>query len=234
MSEAVKQKILLVEDDPSFGGLMRDFLRMNDLEVELCTDGEMGREAFHRERFDLCILDVMMPKLDGFSLATEIKKVNRDVPIIFLTAKTLRDDVLKGYQIGADDYVTKPFDSEILLMKVNAILKRNASQNAREKQSVFRLGDFEYKHSTRELVHPSAGTAKLSPKEGELLRMLLVAQDTVMPRSLALKSIWKDDNYFTGRSMDVYVTKLRKYLSADTRIEIRNIHSEGFMLTVNE
>lgn len=234
MSDTLKQKILLVEDDPSFGGLMRDFLRMNDLEVELCTDGEMGREAFHRDRFDLCILDVMMPKLDGFSLASEIKKVNRDIPIIFLTAKTLREDVLKGYQIGADDYVTKPFDSEILLMKVNAILKRNASQNAREKQTVFRLGDFEYKHSTRELIHPTAGTSKLSPKEGELLRMLLVAQDSVMSRSLALKSIWKDDNYFTGRSMDVYVTKLRKYLTPDPRIEIRNIHSEGFMLTVNE
>jgi len=234
MSEALKSKILLVEDDPSFGGLMRDFLRMNDLDVELCTDGEMGRETFYRERFDLCILDVMMPKMDGFTLATEIKKMNKDIPVIFLTAKTLREDVMKGYQIGADDYITKPFDSEILLMKVNAILKRNASQNAREKQSVFRIGDFEYKHSTRELVHPTAGTAKLSPKEGDLLRMLLVAQDSVMSRSLALKTIWKDDNYFTGRSMDVYMTKLRKYLAPDSRIEIRNIHSEGFMLTVNK
>lgn len=234
MSEALKSKILLVEDDPSFGGLMRDFLRMNDLDVELCTDGEMGREMFYRERFDLCILDVMMPKMDGFTLATEIKKMNKDIPVIFLTAKTLREDVMKGYQIGADDYITKPFDSEILLMKVNAILKRNASQNAREKQSVFRIGDFEYKHSTRELVHPTAGTAKLSPKEGDLLRMLLVAQDSVMSRSLALKTIWKDDNYFTGRSMDVYMTKLRKYLAPDSRIEIRNIHSEGFMLTVNK
>lgn len=234
MSEALKSKILLVEDDPSFGGLMRDFLRMNDLDVELCTDGEMGRETFYRERFDLCILDVMMPKMDGFTLASEIKKMNKDIPVIFLTAKTLREDMMKGYQIGADDYITKPFDSEILLMKVNAILKRNASQNAREKQSVFRIGDFEYKHSTRELVHPTAGTAKLSPKEGDLLRMLLVAQDSVMSRSLALKTIWKDDNYFTGRSMDVYMTKLRKYLAPDARIEIRNIHSEGFMLTVNK
>lgn len=234
MSEALKSKILLVEDDPSFGGLMRDFLRMNDLDVELCTDGEMGRETFYRERFDLCILDVMMPKMDGFTLAAEIKKMNKDIPVIFLTAKTLREDVMRGYQIGADDYITKPFDSEILLMKVNAILKRNASQNAREKQSVFRIGDFEYKHSTRELVHPTAGTAKLSPKEGDLLRMLLVAQDSVMSRSLALKTIWKDDNYFTGRSMDVYMTKLRKYLAPDSRIEIRNIHSEGFMLTVNK
>lgn len=234
MNTTSKQKILLVEDDPSFGGLMRDFLRMNDLDVELCTDGEAGREMFHKDKFDLCILDVMMPKMDGFTLATEIKKINRDIPVIFLTAKTLREDVLKGYQIGADDYITKPFDSEILLMKVNAILKRNASQNAREKQSIFKLGEFEYKHSTRELMHPVAGTAKLSPKEGELLRMLLVAQDNVMPRSLALKSIWKDDNYFTGRSMDVYITKLRKYLSADSRIEIRNIHSEGFMLMVNK
>lgn len=234
MSEALKSKILLVEDDPSFGGLMRDFLRMNDLDVELCTDGEMGRETFYRERFDLCILDVMMPKMDGFTLAAEIKKMNKDIPVIFLTAKTLREDMMKGYQIGADDYITKPFDSEILLMKVNAILKRNASQNAREKQSVFRIGDFEYKHSTRELVHPTAGTAKLSPKEGDLLRMLLVAQDSVMSRSLALKTIWKDDNYFTGRSMDVYMTKLRKYLAPDSRIEIRNIHSEGFMLTVNK
>lgn len=234
MSEALKSKILLVEDDPSFGGLMRDFLRMNDLDVELCTDGEMGRETFYRERFDLCILDVMMPKMDGFTLAAEIKKMNKDIPVIFLTAKTLREDMMKGYQIGADDYITKPFDSEILLMKVNAILKRNASQNAREKQSVFRIGDFEYKHSTRELVHPTAGTAKLSPKEGDLLRLLLVAQDSVMSRSLALKTIWKDDNYFTGRSMDVYMTKLRKYLAPDARIEIRNIHSEGFMLTVNK
>jgi DNA-binding response OmpR family regulator len=229
-----KSKILLVEDDPSFGGLMRDFLKMNDLDAELCTDGEQGREAFHRERFDLCILDVMMPKIDGFSLATEMKKINPDIPILFLTAKTLREDVLKGYQIGADDYITKPFDSEILLMKINAILKRNASQNARGKLTVFHLGDFEYKHSTRELIHPKAGTAKLSPKEGELLRMLLVSQDSVLPRSTALKTIWKEDNYFTGRSMDVYMTKIRKYLAADPRIEIRNIHSEGFMLTLKE
>ncbi|MCG9910564.1 MAG: response regulator transcription factor [Flavobacteriales bacterium] len=234
MSTTGKSKILLVEDDSSFGGLMRDFLKMNDLDVELCTDGEAGREAFFRDRFDLCILDVMMPKMDGFTLASEIKKFNPDIPVIFLTAKTLREDMVKGYKLGADDYITKPFDSEILLMKVNAILKRNTSQNAREKQTVFHIGDFEYKNSTRELVHPTAGIAKLSPKEGELLRMLLVTQDSVMPRSAALKAIWKDDNYFTGRSMDVYMTKLRKYLSHDPRIEIRNIHSEGFMLTVRE
>ncbi len=234
MNTTNKSKILLVEDDPSFGGLMRDFLKMNELDVELCVDGDQGREAFHRDRFDLCILDVMMPKTDGFTLAAEIKKINPDIPIIFLTAKTLREDVLKGYQIGADDYITKPFDSEILLMKINAILKRNTTQNAREKLSVFHIGEFEYKHSTRELSHPTAGVAKLSPKEGELLRMLLVAQDSVLPRTAALKAIWKEDNYFTGRSMDVYMTKIRKYLSADPRIEIRNIHSEGFMLTVKE
>jgi DNA-binding response OmpR family regulator len=228
-----KPNILLVEDDPSFGSLLRDFLRMNEFDVELCVDGEAGLDAFNRHSHDLCILDVMMPKKDGFSLAEEIRRKDQNIPIIFLTAKTLREDVLKGYQTGGDDYITKPFDSEILLHKVNAILKRNQSENSREKQTTFNIGTLIYHTETRDLKAPGE-TIKLSPKEGELLRLLCIHENRVLSRSKALKSIWKDENYFTGRSMDVYITKLRKFLTIDPNVEIQNIHSEGFMLTVKE
>lgn len=229
----MKSNILLVEDEAGFGTLLRDFLKMHDLEVTLCTDGEEGLETFSRSAFDLCVLDVMMPKKDGFSLAQDIKKINENTPIIFLTAKTLREDVLKGYQIGADDYITKPFDSEILLHKINAILKRNQSSKLKEKQNSFTVGTITYYTQTRDLK-TNEGTFKLSPKEGELLRLLLVNEGKVLSRSRALKTIWKEDNYFTGRSMDVYITKLRKFLAADPNVEIQNIHSEGFILTVKD
>lgn len=227
----MSEKILLVEDDAGFGPLLRDFLSMHDFDVTLCKNGEEGWKTFSSGDFDLCILDVMMPLKDGFTLAEEIKAVNAGMPIIFLTAKTLKEDMVKGYKIGADDYITKPFDSEILLLKIQAILKRGGDV-AMDKLELYTIGDFTYRSDVRELTHKSGSVQTLSPKEGDLLEMLCQYEGKVMPRSKALKDIWKNDDYFTGRSMDVYITKLRKYLVEDPRIEIRNIHSEGFIMQV--
>ena len=227
----MSDKILLVEDDAGFGPLLRDFLSMHEFDVTLCKNGEEGWQTFKNGQFDLCILDVMMPIKDGYTLATEIKEANPTMPIIFLTAKTLKEDMVKGYKIGADDYITKPFDSEILLFKIQAILKRG-SELGPDQQEEYKLGDFVYRTDVRELTYKDGSVQTLSPKEGRLLEMLCQYEGKVMPRSKALKEIWKNDDYFTGRSMDVYITKLRKYLAQDPRIEIRNIHSEGFIMQV--
>jgi len=226
-------KILLVEDDAGFGPLLRDFLIMHEYDVTLCRNGQEGWNAFQQESFELCILDVMMPVKDGFTLAEEIKQANPAMPVIFLTAKTLKEDLVKGYRIGADDYITKPFDSEILLLKIQAILKRG-QEAAPEKKQHYTIGNYTYRSDLRELTGANGSVQTLSPKEGDLLEMLCQYEGRVMPRSRALKEIWKNDDYFTGRSMDVYITKLRKYLADDPRIEIRNIHSEGFIMQVKE
>ncbi len=226
-------KILLVEDDAGFGPLLRDFLIMHEYDVTLCRNGQEGWNAFQQESFELCILDVMMPVKDGFTLAEEIKQANPAMPVIFLTAKTLKEDLVKGYRIGADDYITKPFDSEILLLKIQAILKRG-QETAPEKKQNYTIGNYTYRSDLRELTGANGSVQTLSPKEGDLLEMLCQYEGRVMPRSRALKEIWKNDDYFTGRSMDVYITKLRKYLAEDPRIEIRNIHSEGFIMQVKE
>ncbi len=231
MSE--KKRLLLVEDDPSFGTVLRDYLALNDYDVIHALDGEEGLEKYKENTFDICILDVMMPKKDGFSLAKDIKEINPDTPIIFLTAKSLKEDVLKGYQVGADDYVLKPFDSEVLLYKINVVLQRKNS-NVLEKdysQEEFVVGAFEFNSKLRSLKI-NGEQHKLSPKENELLKLLCLYKDDLMPRELALTRIWHDDNYFTSRSMDVYIAKLRKYLKPDTSIEIENIHGEGFRLTI--
>ncbi|WP_406684120.1 response regulator transcription factor [Seonamhaeicola sp. MEBiC1930] len=233
--EEIKKRILLVEDDPNFGTVLKDYLMMNDYEVTHAKNGMEGFEKFKKDDFDLCILDVMMPYKDGFTLAKEIREKNTDVPIIFLTAKTMKEDVLKGYKVGADDYLNKPFDSEVLLMKIKAIIQRKATETISDsKQFKFQIGKFDLNSKLRFLSFDGADPVKLSPKENELLRLLALHENDLMPRELALTKIWRDDNYFTSRSMDVYIAKLRKYLKLDEKVEILNIHGEGFRLVINE
>jgi len=233
--ETVNKKILLVEDDPNFGSILRDYLSMNDFDVVLAKNGMEGFEKFKKENFDICILDVMMPYKDGFTLAKEIREKDEHVPIVFLTAKTMKEDVLKGYKAGADDYLNKPFDSEVLLMKLKAILQRKSSTiSADSNQFEFKIGLFQLNSKLRFLYFNEEEPIKLSPKENELLRLLALYENDLMPRELALTKIWRDDNYFTSRSMDVYIAKLRKYLKKDPDVSILNIHGEGFRLVIKK
>ncbi len=230
-------RILLVEDDQNFGDVLRSYLEMHDYEVTLATDGEEGLERYNKGEFDLCIFDVMMPKKDGFTLAKEVREQDTEMPIIFLTAKTMKEDVLKGFKIGADDYISKPFNSEELLYRIQAILKRS-QQKADPKEEIkeFHIGKYHFNYPLRILTFDLDGTEeekiKLSPKEAQLLRMFAIHLNDILPRSEALTKIWGEDNYFTARSMDVFVTKLRKYLKQDENIEIVNIHGNGFQLLV--
>lgn len=231
--EVSNKKILLVEDDPNFGSILKDYLTMNDFDVTLAKNGMEGFEKFKKDTFDLCILDVMMPYKDGFTLAREIRDKNKEIPIIFLTAKTMKEDVLKGYKVGADDYLNKPFDSEVLLMKIKAIMQRKSSEvKAENTKFEFQIGKFNLNSKLRFLTFENDEPIKLSPKENELLKMLALYENDLMPREVALTKIWRDDNYFTSRSMDVYIAKLRKYLKADENVEILNIHGEGFRLVI--
>lgn len=223
-------KILLVEDDPSFGLVLKDYLTLNDFEVTLATDGEEGEKYFVENEYDICIFDVMMPKKDGFSLAEDVKKMDKNTPIIFLTAKNMREDILKGYQLGADDYITKPFDTELLLYKIKAILQRSANVENNE-PTVFSFSTIILDSQSRQLKVGDK-EYKLSPKENELLKLLCLYKNNFMPRETALRKIWKKDNYFTARSMDVYIAKLRKILKDDDDLEILNVHGEGFKLLV--
>ena len=225
------KKILLVEDDPNFGRILKDYLTINNYEVSLAVNGIEGFEKFNRSDFDLCILDIMMPFKDGLTLAKEIREVNELIPLIFLTAKNLKDDVLKGYKIGADDYLTKPFDSEILLAKIKSILNRKPNVNIEQNDIFeFEFGDFNLNSKLRILTHKKGESFKLSPKENQLLKMLVLNFDDLLPRDIALNKIWRDANYFTSRSMDVYIAKLRKYLDNDPSLKIINVHGEGFRL----
>ena len=228
------KKILLVEDDSNFGRILKEYLSINKYNVDLASNGIEGYEKFNRSEYDLCILDVMMPYKDGFTLAKEIREKNDQIPIIFLTAKTLKEDVLKGYKIGADDYLTKPFDSEILLAKIKSLFSRkNLLKSDNSTVYEFNFGKFNFNSKLRMLNHGSDEPIKLSPKENELLKMLVLNLNDLLPRDIALNKIWRDDNYFTSRSMDVYIAKLRKYLETDNKIKIINIHGEGFRLTVD-
>lgn len=231
--ETTNNKILLVEDDQNFGAILKDYLMLNDFEVTLAKNGMEGFEKFKKDTYDLCILDVMMPYKDGYTLAKEIREKNKDVPIIFLTAKSMKEDVLKGYKVGADDYLNKPFDSEVLLMKIKAIILRKSSDTKNEHVKFeFQIGNFHLNSKLRFLTFKNEEPIKLSPKENELLKMLAVHENDLMPRELALTKIWRDDNYFTSRSMDVYIAKLRKYLKPDPNVEVLNIHGEGFRLVI--
>ncbi len=232
--EELKTKILLVEDDPNFGAVLKDYLSMSGYDVKLATDGEKGEDLFFKEEFNLCVLDVMMPKKDGFSLAAQIKRINPEMPVIFLTAKTLQEDVLEGFKVGADDYITKPFNSEELLYRIAAILKRGGKLRTNNQQKEFNIGKYHFNYKTRMLKNNDIADAKLSPKEAELLRLFCLKVNDIVYREEALKQIWGRDDYFTARSMDVFVTKLRKYLKNDPTLEIVNIHGNGFRLNTEE
>lgn len=226
--------ILLVEDDPNFGAVLRDYLQLNDYQVSLCSNGHTGINTFRNGQFDICILDVMMPEKDGFTLAEEIRALNKSVPLFFLTAKSMKQDMIQGFQLGADDYITKPFDAEVLLFKIKAVLNRVNQHDLGPLATQFEIGRYHFDSSIRVLRAPDGKTNTLSPKEAELLSILANHRNKVLSRSEALTRIWKEDNYFTSRSMDVYVTKLRKYLQKDDNIEIVNIHGNGFRLVVKD
>ncbi len=232
--ENEKNQILLVEDDASLGQVLKNYLELNDYDVELARDGILGLAAFRRKKFDICLLDVMMPNMDGFTLGEEIRNVDPDVPLFFLSAKGMKEDIMRGYKLGADDYITKPFDSEILLHKIKAVLKRN-NELEEKKHAVteWNLGNFKFNSRLRNLQIGDESFT-LSPKESELLTMLAEYKNDLLPREAALKRIWGSDTYFNGRSMDVYIAKLRKYLKLDPTVEIVNIHGNGFRLVVPE
>ena len=229
------KKILIVEDDPNFGSILKDYLSLNEYDIVLAKNGIEGYEKFKNDNFDLCILDVMMPFKDGFTLAKEIREKNDSIPIIFLTAKNLKEDVLKGFKVGADDYITKPFDSDVLLAKIKVFLNRNQKPASKESdQFLFQIGAFTFNSKLRTLSIKNSEPNKLSPKESQPLRMLALHVNDLLPREIALNKIWRDDNYFTSRSMDVYIAKLRKYLKEDPSVEILNIHGEGFRLVTSD
>lgn len=227
----INNRILLAEDDPNLGTVLKDSLELEDNYVELFADGEQAWKSFNKEDFDICILDVMMPVKDGFTLAKEIKKVAPKMPIIFLTAKSMKEDKLEGFKLGADDYITKPFSFEELQLRIEAVMRRVNSSILPSQQAEYAIGEYIYVDNDRALKIGKNYT-KLTTKEAELLKLLAHNVNKIVDRDVALKSIWGNDNYFTGRSMDVYITKLRKYLKADDRIEIVNIHGKGFKLIV--
>lgn len=223
-------RILLCEDDPNLGSLLKEYLTAKGFETSLGTDGEEGLKLFRRETFDFLILDVMMPNMDGFTLAQEIRQIDKHVPILFLTAKSMKEDTLKGFKVGADDYMTKPFSMEELLVRVNAILRRAAVLPEQgDEEQVFDIGKYTYDYN-RQTLSKDGEESKLTTKENELLYLLCKHRNGVLERKFALKAIWGDDNYFNGRSMDVYIAKLRKHLRDDESIEIMNVHGKGFKL----
>lgn len=223
-----KLKILLCEDDENLGMLLREYLQAKGYDTELCVDGEVGYKAFLKDKYDLCVLDVMMPKKDGFSLAKDIRQNNQEVPIIFLTAKTLKEDILEGFKIGADDYLTKPFSMEELTFRIEAVLRRVKGQK-RKDRTVYKIGSFTF-DTQKQILSRGEEQTKLTTKESELLILLCAHANEILQRDFALKTIWIDDNYFNARSMDVYITKLRKHLKSDENVEIINIHGKGYKL----
>jgi DNA-binding response OmpR family regulator len=222
-----KSKLLLAEDDSNLGQILQEYLEIKGFETTLAKDGEAGIQAFFSANFDLCILDLMMPKKDGFTMASEIRAINSDIPIIFLTAKSMKEDVIRGFKIGADDYVTKPFSMEELLHRIHAVLRRTNVTN--DFADTFQIGDLTYIYE-QNILRIKDNEIKLTTKENELLRIFLENLNKTVGRSLALKRIWKDDSYFNARSMDVYITKLRKYLKEEPRMQLMTIHGEGFKL----
>lgn len=229
MSEKVK--ILLAEDDTSLGTVLANYLKAKSFEVTLCVDGEIALKRFKEQLFDFIILDVMMPVRDGFSVAKEIRKTDSEIPILFLTAKSMKEDKLAGFDAGGDDYLTKPFAMEELLARINAILKRTYKEG--KKETTFTIGDIAYDYLSQ-TIDIKGQKNKLTTKENELFYLLIKNQEEILDRNDALKHVWGDDNYFNGRSMDVYITKLRKYLSASDQVEIMNVHGKGFRLLIKK
>lgn len=224
-------KILLAEDDENLGSLLREYLIAKNFKTNLFVNGELALDGFKKEKYDICILDVMMPKMDGFTLAREIKKINVNVPFIFLTAKSLKDDVIEGFSLGADDYMTKPFSMEELLFRIKAILRRSNHNNKSDSNEKYIIGEYEF-DSQKQILKHADKEHKLTTKESDLLKLLCNNMNNVLERNFALKTIWQEDSYFNARSMDVYITKLRKYLKEDSSIQILNIHGKGYKLIV--
>ncbi len=224
-----KTKLLLAEDDENLGLLLKEYLIAKGYEVNLYPDGEVAYKGFMREHYDICILDIMMPKKDGFTLAKDIRIVNPDIPIIFLTAKNMKDDVLEGFKIGADDYITKPFSMEELIMRIEAILRRTSQESLSNAQPIFTLGKYIF-DTRKQTLSLGDEVVKLTTKESDLLKLLCQNANKILERNYALRSIWIDDNYFNARSMDVYITKLRKHLKEEPTVEIINVHGKGYKL----
>ncbi|MFN0159366.1 MAG: response regulator transcription factor [Bacteroidota bacterium] len=225
--------ILLLEDDPNLGFVLKEHLELHGYVVSLCTNGVDGLAQYYKQSYLLCLVDVMMPKKDGFTFAREVRAKDQQTPIIFLTAKSLKEDRIEGLRIGADDYVTKPFSMEELILRITAVLKRSVSTDSPdENQTVFQLGMYTF-DSDRQVLGRNGAEQKLTGKEAELLRMLCVHMNRTLERDVALKTIWGDDSYFNGRSMDVFVSKLRKYLQEDKGIELLNVHGKGYKLVVS-
>jgi len=225
-----KIKILLAEDDPNLGKILKTYLEAKNFNVDLFANGELALLGFHKNNnYDMLVLDVMMPVMDGFTLVTNIRKLNKIIPVLFLTAKSMEDDKLRGFELGADDYITKPFNMELLLARINAILRRSGSLGDDEDKNEFQIGKylFNYEHQKLECCNKDQN---LTSKESELLKLLCIHENETMDRRVALNKIWKDDSYFNARSMDVYITKLRKYLKEDENIKIINVHGVGFKL----
>jgi DNA-binding response OmpR family regulator len=230
----MQTKILLVEDDPNLGLVLKESLQLKGgYHVTLCTDGEQGLNEFLNAAYDICIFDVMMPKKDGFNLLKDVRKVNKEVPVIFATAKAMVQDKIEGFGIGADDYITKPFSIDELLARIKAILKRTRIEPQAAEPAVFAIGKFTFNHTLQQLSHDGL-QHKLSTKEAELLKLLCLHANGILERDEALLKIWKDDNYFNGRSMDVFLSKLRKLLKDDPRVEIITLHGKGYKLIVPE
>lgn len=225
-----KIKVLLVEDDSNLGNLLKEYLEAKGFSTVLAVNGKQGYDLFSKDKFNICILDVMMPIKDGYTLAKEIRALDAGVPIVFLTAKSMREDAIEGFKVGADDYINKPFSMEELLLRIKAIIRRTENKNVKNSdQSVFKIGNYSFDYSHQTLTINDVAQ-KLTTKEADLLRLLCLNANDVLDRNFALKSIWKDDNYFNGRSMDVYIAKLRKYLKEDSKVELINVHGKGFKL----
>ena len=228
----IKNRILLAEDDENLGSLLQEYLQAKNYEADWVTNGEKAFRHFEQFHYDLCLLDVMMPVKDGFTLASEIRILNSDIPIIFLTAKSMKEDVLKGFSLGADDYITKPFSMEELLFRIEAILRRTKGTRGGDKNQ-WKISTFTF-DTQKQLLTGTGTQQKLTTKESDLLKLLCNNMNQVLERNFALKAIWMDDNYFNARSMDVYITKLRKYLKPDSKVQIINVHGKGYKLVVDE
>lgn len=226
-----ESKILLLEDDPNLGFVLQEFLEHKNYKVTHCANGESGLKVFNNNTFDLCVVDVMMPKMDGFTFVKHVRKTDVKVPIIFLTAKSLKEDKLEGFKIGADDYITKPFSMEELEVRIEAVLRRTHGTKQEETKTHFTIGKYEFDYLSQQLKTKDS-VQDLTTKEAELLKLFSLNINQLVERELALKLIWGNDSYFTGRSMDVFITKLRKYLKEDDNLEIVNVHGMGYKLVL--
>jgi DNA-binding response OmpR family regulator len=228
-------KILLAEDDENLGFMIKDYLELNNFKVIWEKNGKLALQEFFQQEYDLCVFDVMMPEKDGFTLAEEVRRINPNIPIIFLTAKTMKEDRIQGFKSGADDYITKPFSTEEFLLRVEAVIKRSYGRGTEspEKKGLYQLGIYEFDYQNLSLKHNGI-SQHLTRKEADVLKILFVHKNEILPRETALKIVWGNDDYFTGRSMDVFITRLRKYLKDDPRIQINNIHGVGFKMIIDD